>query len=129
MKSTRSVPGRSLVYSYRSLVHLLRTARIARAICCAHSFACLLTPELMERRLLSINQMRQFHTNSAHCGLRSSYPKISPKISQAWSREQRLAWQSKTSLTGFIPRTNCKYLSSNCVIMMKCFYSNTLSGF
>ena len=30
---------RSLVHSHRSLIRLLRTARFARALCCAHSFA------------------------------------------------------------------------------------------
>ena len=34
---------RSLVRSHSSLVRLLRTARFARALCCAHSFACSLT--------------------------------------------------------------------------------------
>ena len=36
-------PIRSLVRSHRSLVRLLRTARFARALCCAHSFTPLLS--------------------------------------------------------------------------------------
>ena len=38
-----SVLGQSLVPSHRSLIRLLRTARIARALRCAHSFARALT--------------------------------------------------------------------------------------
>ena len=47
MKSTRRVLGhsilRSLILSHRSLIRLLRTARFARALRCAHSFARSLT--------------------------------------------------------------------------------------
>ena len=50
LKSTRRVLGhsllRSLVRSHRSLIRLLRTARFARALRCAHSFACSLTRSL-----------------------------------------------------------------------------------
>ena len=50
MKSTRRVRGhsllRSLVRSHRSLIRLLRTARFARALRCAHSFARSLTRSL-----------------------------------------------------------------------------------
>ena len=50
MKSTRRVLGhsllRSLVRSHRSLIRLLRTARFARALRCAHSFARSLTRSL-----------------------------------------------------------------------------------
>ena len=50
MKSTRRVLGhsllRSLVRSHRSLIRLLRTARFARALRCAHSFARSLTHSL-----------------------------------------------------------------------------------
>ena len=50
MKSTRRVLGhslvRSLVRSHRSLIRLLRTARFARALRCAHSLARSLTHSL-----------------------------------------------------------------------------------
>merc|ERR1711951_261612 len=50
MKSTRRVLGhsllRSLVRSHRSLIRLLRTARFARALRCAHLFARSLTHSL-----------------------------------------------------------------------------------
>ena len=50
IKSTRRVLGhsllRSLVRSHRSLIRLLRTARFARALCCAHSLARSLTRSL-----------------------------------------------------------------------------------
>ena len=47
IKSTRGILGHShlrlLVHSHRSLIHLLRTARFARALRCAYSFARSLT--------------------------------------------------------------------------------------
>ena len=54
MKSTHKVLGhslvRSLVHSHCTFIHFLRTARFARALCCAHSFvrslAHSLAPEL-----------------------------------------------------------------------------------
>ena len=50
MKSTRRILGHSLVHLlvrlHRSLIRSLRTARFARALRCAHSFACSLTPSL-----------------------------------------------------------------------------------
>ena len=50
MKSTRGVLGhlllRSLVRTHRSLIRLLRTARFARALRCAHSLARSLTRSL-----------------------------------------------------------------------------------
>ena len=49
-KNTEYWATRSSVRSHRSLVRLLRTARFARALRCAHSFARLLTsltPSLM----------------------------------------------------------------------------------
>ena len=56
----------SLVRSHRSLIRLLHTARFARALrCyyslahalrCAHSYARSLTPELMRKRLISMNK-------------------------------------------------------------------------
>ena len=49
MNSTRGALGhslRSLVRSHRSLIRLLRTARFARALRCAHSFARSLTRSL-----------------------------------------------------------------------------------
>ena len=59
LKSTRKVLGhlflRSLARSHRSLIRLLRTARFARALRCAYSFARSLTPELMVKSLLSVN--------------------------------------------------------------------------
>ena len=70
-KSTRRVLGHSLLRSvvrlHRSLIRLLRTARFARALRCAHSFARSLTlslarslahsltPELMGKRSLSVD--------------------------------------------------------------------------
>ena len=50
MKSTRKVLGHSLLHSlvrsHRSLIRLLRTARFARALRCAHSFSRSLTHSL-----------------------------------------------------------------------------------
>ena len=78
-KSTRLVLGYShinlLVYSHRSLIHLLHTACFARALHCAHSSACMLTHllmelmELMKKMYLSKNLTRRFHITSTHGGL------------------------------------------------------------
>ena len=50
---------RSLVRSHRSLVRFLRTARFARALCCAHSFA----PELLGQKNIFV----QFLSVLSHC--------------------------------------------------------------
>ena len=67
MKSTRWVLGhslvRSLVCSHHSLIRLLRTARFARALRCAHSFARSLThslPSSWERSLCLWNEYVEF---------------------------------------------------------------------
>ena len=70
MKLTRGVLGHSLlcslVRSHRSLICLLRPARFARALRCAHSLARLLTPELLGKQFMSMNRMRRFHAVSTH---------------------------------------------------------------
>ena len=54
---------RLLVRSYRSLVRLLRTARVARALRCAHSFArslTSLTPSLVGKRIFDVSKWPGF---------------------------------------------------------------------
>ena len=50
---------RSLIHSHRTLIHILRPARFAHALCGAHSFVRLLAhtlaPKLMEKRFLPMN--------------------------------------------------------------------------
>ena len=82
MKSTRRVLGPSLLCSlarsHRSLIRLLRTARFARALHCALSFARSLThsltPELMGKWFMSTKSVRRFHTISTHCAVLPSIP-------------------------------------------------------
>ena len=81
MISTRRVLGHSLLFlnvcSHRSLTRSLRTARFALALSCAPlrsfvRFGCMLahsfTPELMAKRLMSMNWMRRFHSFNPLCG-------------------------------------------------------------
>ena len=90
MKSTRWVLGRSLLHSlvrsHHSLIRLLRTARFARALCCAHSFARSLThsltPELMGIGKVVYELMRRFHSVSTHCAILKNLlePFLSPRV-------------------------------------------------
>ena len=61
---------RSLIRPHRSLICLLRTARFAHALHCAHSFvrslARSLAPELMGKSFLFMNWMRRFHAVLTH---------------------------------------------------------------
>ena len=70
---SRRVPGHSLVRplvrSHRSLIRMLRTARLAHALRCAHSCAHYFTysaPELMGNGFISIDRMRRYHAVSTH---------------------------------------------------------------
>ena len=68
---TCGVMGYSLVHlllrSYRTLIHLLRTARFAGKFRWAHFLACSLTPKLVGKGFSSVTwKTRRFHTVSTH---------------------------------------------------------------